>query len=77
MEAASERMPSIWDWPNSTVGIRLTTPGRGGMRIVRSQAGLLTGHPLGGGRPELVGVAGGEPALVDVDLVIDELQVFL
>src|SRR5262249_27583923 len=28
-------------------------------------------------RPELVGVTGGKPASVDVDLVVDELEIFL
>ena len=34
-------------------------------------------HLRAGGRPEPVGVAGGEPAPVDVDLVVDELEVLL
>jgi hypothetical protein len=29
------------------------------------------------GCPEAVGVAGGDPAAVNVDLVVDELEVFL
>ena len=41
------------------------------------QKGLLSGHPLGGWAPMAIGVADGEPASVDADLVVDELEVFL
>ena len=35
-------------------------------------------EPLGGWRPELVGVVnGGEPASVDVDLVVDDREALL
>jgi predicted molibdopterin-dependent oxidoreductase YjgC len=40
--------------------------------MIKARGPLLSGHPLGGRRPQLVGVAGGEPSSVDVDLAVDD-----
>src|SRR6266545_4748868 len=48
-----------------------------GLSSARPSPELCTSRRLAVGRPQLVGVAGGEPASVDVDLVVDELEVFL
>src|SRR6266540_1540568 len=48
-----------------------------GLSSARPSPELCTSRRLAVGRPQLVGVAGGEPASVDVDLVVDELEVLL